>query len=150
MNVIFHFLLSYLAANAIFGNASSYLVYIIIFSVLMDFDHIPYIIRAKKDLVHKRFGSESRSRFHEIYGLMLVSLAISAFSVFIDINMVKVIALSLILHYIIDFLTGKTRPFYPLSEKEVFMGIYPQRHRIFSETVLTLISGVALWLVMTS
>jgi hypothetical protein len=126
------------------GNASNYIIYILIFSTIVDIDHIPYILKVKKNLVHKKFGSESRSRFHELYGLTLFSLGISIFS-FLDIILIKVITLSVVLHYATDFLLGKTRPFYPFSKKEVFLNICPERHRIRFEIALTVILGV-IWL----
>jgi hypothetical protein len=145
MNVLLHFLLNYLVINSVLGNASNYIIYILIFSIIVDIDHIPYILKVKKNLVHKKFGSESRSRFHELYGLTLFSLGISIFS-FLDIILIEVIALSVVLHYATDFLLGKTRPFYPFSKKEVFLHISLERYRIPFEITLTLILSVILWL----
>lgn len=146
MNVLLHFLLSYIVIDSVFGNAFDYIVYIFIFSTIIDLDHIPYILKVKKNFLRKKFGSESRSRFHEFYGLILFSLGIAILSLFFDIVLMKIITISIILHYAADFLLGKTRPFYPFSKKEVFLHICPEKYRIHFEVILTLILGVILWL----
>lgn len=150
MNILLHFLLNYFVIGATLGNAQNYIAYIAFFSVILDIDHIPYILKVKKNLVHKKFGSESRSRFHELYGITICSLAISASYLFLDLALTKVIALSLILHYAADFLLGKTRPFYPFSRKEVFLGICPEKFRVPVEITLTSILAVIFWLTMIS
>jgi len=145
MNPLAHFLLGLLVVDIVFGNAERFLFYILIFSVLIDLDHIIYISSVKGDLFRQKFGSGSRSRFHELYGLTLLSLGISILSVH-DLILMQVIGLSIILHYASDFLSGKTRPFYPFSEKEVFLHICPQKYRLHAEIVLTILLGVMVWL----
>lgn len=146
MNTLLHFFLSYIIADSVFGNAYQYAVYILLFSVILDLDHIPYLARTGKKILRKKFGSESRSRFHELYGLTLFSAAASAFPFFLDIALAKVIALSAIAHYAADFLVGKSRPFYPFSKKEVSLGMLPDKYRMHFEIFLTAILGAILWL----
>lgn len=122
MNIIFHFLLSYIVIDSVFGNALDYIIYILILSIIVDLDRILYIFKVKKKLLHERLGSESRSRFYQFYGrLISFSLGISVFSLFSDIILVKIIALSIILHYATDFLLGRTGFSCPFSRKEVLL-----------------------------
>src|SRR3990172_8707098 len=98
MNFLLHFLIAYLAIENLFGNASQYIIQIFVFSNILDMDHLPYLLRVKHGVFRRKFGSESRSRFHELYGVALISFAISAIS-FFDMALAKVIALSVILHH---------------------------------------------------
>jgi len=150
MNILLHFFLNYLVIDLVFGNAWTYAPIIFVFSLLMDLDHIPYTLRVGKSLAKKRFGSESRTRFHEMYGLALVSVILSISSLFLEPVLVQIISLSLILHFTADFFLGKTRPFYPISKKEVFLGFCEQKYRIPAETVLTIILGGLVWLSIAS
>lgn len=150
MNILFHFLFNYLIINALLGNAFDYIIPIFIFSIALDLDHIPYLLKHSRSIVKKKFGSESRTRFHELYGLTLFSILVAALFPFFELKLIKIVALSLVLHYAIDFLIGKTRPFFPFSKKEVFLHLSPEKkYKIPFEIVLTLIVGV-LWLAVIS
>ena len=149
MNLILHFLLNYLVVDAVFGNAEKYLFYIFIFSLIVDLDHVPFFFK-KKNKIFSKTGSKARSKFHELYGLTFFSIAISLFSIFVDKMIIKVIALSLILHLASDFFVGKTRPFYPYSKKEVFLNIIPVKYRVRFEIFATIILGAVLWLSIRS
>ena len=145
MNFLLHFLIAYLAIENLFGNASQYIIQIFVFSNILDMDHLPYLLRVKHGVFRRKFGSESRSRFHELYGVALISFAISAIS-FFDMALAKVIALSVILHHAGDFLVGRSRPFYPFSGKEVFMDMLPVKYRAHFEVMATFALGsVFLW-----
>ncbi|MFH1445559.1 MAG: metal-dependent hydrolase [Nanoarchaeota archaeon] len=148
MNVLLHFLLNYFVINLIFGNAFNYIFYILLFSIMLDLDHIPYTIRTRKKLISKKFGAESRSRFHELYGLALFSVVLSVLYLFVESMIIYVIGMSVILHYAFDFLLGKSRPFYPFSKKEVSLKILSEKQRAVFEIALTIILGVIFWLSM--
>ncbi len=148
MNVIFHFLFNYLFVDIVFDNAWSYLVIILIFSVLIDFTHLPYLLKVGKGVAKKRFGSESRTRFHEMYGLTLFSAIVCILYFVIDPIMIEIIAICIVLHFAIDFLTGKSIPFYPYSKKEVFLHIFPYgyREKVLFEISSTILLVVLFWL----
>ncbi|MBI2579080.1 MAG: metal-dependent hydrolase [Candidatus Aenigmarchaeota archaeon] len=146
MNTLLHFFLSYLVVEGALGNAYNYAVYILLFSVILDLDHIPYVIKTRRKVLRKKFGSESRSRFHELYGLTLFSAAASLLAFFSGATLAKVIALSAIVHYAADFLVGKSRPFYPFSKKEISLGMLPDKYRMHFEIASTLILGAVVWL----
>jgi len=145
MNVLLHFLFNYAVVDALFGNAIDYVFLIIIFSVIVDLDHIPYLLRVKRGVIGKKFGAESRTRFHEICGMFVASVLASIAYFLVNTTAVQVIFLSYILHLFLDFISGKTRPFYPFSDKKVFVGLVPAKYRVATEVILTIIFGVMLW-----
>ena len=149
MNVFFHFLFNYLFVDFITnGNAWLYLPVIFIFSVLIDLTHLPYMLKKKERVVHDRLGSESRTRFHEMYGLILFSFILCIAFFFFDLAFVSISALCLVLHFSLDFMSGRSMPFYPYWNKEVFLGMLPYgyRNKLMFEIVSTLILGVLFWL----
>jgi hypothetical protein len=138
--------------EVVFGNAWNYVMIIFIFSVMIDLTHLPYLLKTKGEIKTKRFGSGSRTRFHEIFGLALFSFLACLFYIFIDHAMVEVAAMCLVLHFSIDFITGKSMPFYPYSKREVFLNIFPYDYRgkILFEVLSTVIVGVFFWLNIVS
>lgn len=150
MNVALHFLLNYAILTYLFGDVRAYLSLILLFSVLLDLDHLPYMAKFGRKIIKRKFGPESRSRFHELYGLTIVSVFLSVLSIFADIFVIKIVAFSIILHYAFDFIFGKTRPFYPFSKEEVFTGICPEKLRVPAEIILTGTFAVIFWLTMIS
>lgn len=148
MNFLMHFLLNFLVARTVFGVDWEYASIIFVFSIVLDLDHIPYFFRRLDGLrtfVH--IDVSSRSRFQELYGLTALSVLSSIGYFFFNHTVLKVILLCIILHYMLDFLSGHTRPLYPYSKDEVFLSIFKSwKTRIFVETFLTFILGVILWL----
>jgi len=139
MNTILHFLLSFVFVDIIFGNAKNYILPILLFSVIVDLDHIPYLLKVKKDLIKKRFGAESRSIFHELVGLFVFSLIFCISFFFLPLNLIRIISFCLVIHISIDFLFGTTRPFYPFSNKKIFLGLFSKRFIYLMDLFLTLI-----------
>lgn len=111
-------------------------------SVITDLDHILHLRTAMKT---RRFKSETRTRWHELHGLLLamsISIAITVFSA----SLGRSLLIGFVSHYFLDLLTRPTRPFYPLSEKVVFLGLAPRNLKKLTayDTVLTVILGVIL------
>ncbi|MFH1237583.1 MAG: hypothetical protein V1648_04240 [Candidatus Aenigmatarchaeota archaeon] len=152
MNLAFHFLFNYIFLNALFGGAWQYLPVILVFSVIIDFDHLPYMLKTGRGVVKKRFGSACRTRFHEIYGLAIFSLVSCALYFFADARLVAFAMGCLVLHLSIDFITGKSVPFKPYSTKETFLDITPSGYwnKILFEITATAIMGVLFWLQIAS
>lgn len=148
MNPILHFLFNYIFIEIVFGNAWQNLAVILVFSLLIDVTHLPYLIKVKRGVIRKRFGSQGRTRFHEIYGLSVFSAVLSVSYFLYDPVVVKIAVLCLVLHFSLDFVSGKSMPFYPYSKREVFMKMAPYgyREKIIFEAVLTLFLGVIFWL----
>lgn len=149
MNTVFHFLFSYVFVDFITGgNAWNYILVIFVFSVAIDLTHIPYLLKKRGRIVNERFGSGSRTRFHEMYGLVLFSFLLCIIFFFTGPVLAGIAALCLLLHFSIDFISGKSMPFYPYSDREVFLGMMPYgyRNKIVFEIAATLIFGVLFWL----
>jgi hypothetical protein len=111
-------------------------------SAITDLDHILHLRTAMKT---RRFKSETRTRWHELHGLLLamsISIAIMLFSA----SLGRSLLIGFVSHYFLDILTRPTRPFYPLSEKVVFLGLAPRNLKKLTayDTVLTVIFGVIL------
>ncbi len=152
MNTLFHFLFNYVFVDVVFGNAWDYLAIIFVFSVLIDLTHLPYLIKVRGGVVEKRFGSGSRTRFHELYGLTLFSFFLCVVFFFLGPVITGISALCLLLHFSLDFISGKSVPLYPYSNKEIFLGMLPYgyRNKVFFEVVFTIILGVMFWLKIQS
>jgi hypothetical protein len=93
----------------------------------------------------RRFKSETRSRWHELSGL-LVAMSISITVMLFSASLGRSLLIGFVSHYFLDFLTRPTRPFYPLNEKVVFLGLAPRNLKKLTayDTVLTVILGVIL------
>ncbi len=103
MNTLFHFLFSYIIVELGYGNASQYLLPIILASAILDLDHIPYYFVQKKNILKNGLGERSRTFLQELPGLFLISLAVLILSFVIsDTMLLRVVYLSFILHYTVD------------------------------------------------
>lgn len=111
-------------------------------SVITDLDHILHLRTAMKT---RRFKSETRTRWHELPGLLL-AMSISIAIMFFSASLGRSLLIGFVSHYFLDLLTRPTRPFYPLSEKVVFLGLAPRNLKKLTayDTVLTVILGVIL------
>jgi hypothetical protein len=111
-------------------------------SIITDLDHIAHLRVALKT---RRFKSETRTRWHELYGL-LVAMSISLTIMIFSATVGRLLLLGFVSHYFLDILTRPTRPFYPLSEKIVFLGLAPRNLKKLTvyDTVITVIMGVIL------
>lgn len=142
MNFFAHLLVSYAIGAKLAG--WPYTLVAVIFGTIPDIDHLLHLRKAAST---GRFGCESRSFLHELPGLSLMTLAAIALSVWVPFG---IMFYPLLLHHIMDFLTRPTRPFYPVSDTIIHMGIYPQGrwNLIVADTILT--AGVVLlWLLVS-
>lgn len=148
MNPLVHFFANFLLARIVFGIGWEYAPIILIFSVILDLDHIHYFFSNFKGLkTFTRMDLSSRSRFQELYGLTIISAFASVAYFLLNHTLLKVIIICIVLHFMIDFLVGHTRPLYPYSKDEVFLSIFRTlKTRAFIEIFLTMVLGVILWL----
>jgi len=118
MNSFAHFFINFFLATLFFGDVKEYAIVILIASVIIDIDHIPYTIKNFNHM--KKYGMDEtiRTWLHEVPGVILIS-TITMISSFYVTNfiMLKLIYFSLMMHLIVDFLAGKSRPFYPFSSQ---------------------------------
>ena len=82
-----------------------------------------------------------------MYGITLFSVLLTIAYFIFDKTTVQVAGISLMLHYAADILLGKTRPFYPYSKKEIFLGVCPEKHRMKVEILSIIILGVITWFI---
>ncbi len=113
-------------------------------AIIIDLEHIAHLRTAMKT---RRFKSETRSRWHELTGLLLTmacSLTIMLFSAMIG----RALLIGFVSHYFLDLLTRPTRPLYPLSKKVVFLGLAPRNLKklTFYDTIITVTMGIILML----
>ena len=141
-----HIAVSYVVYILSFGQ-TKYLVPFLIASVIVDIDHIiPWLRKGKNE---KYSGALWRTRLHELYGLVILSMIIMALWFFNPL-LAKVLFLGILMHYSIDFLAGETRPFYPYSDTKVqifFKETFWKR--VVIETVLMAVAiAYVLWIVL--
>ncbi len=112
-----HILLSYAVYSAVAPEANAYLVPFLISSIVVDIDHVPaYLLNKPKHT--KICGALWRTRLHELYGATFFSFVIILVWLFNQ-TLAQILAVGIIMHYIIDFLTGETRPFFPYSNEKI-------------------------------
>jgi ABC-type multidrug transport system permease subunit len=111
-------------------------------AVITDLDHVLHLRTAMKT---HRFKSETRSRWHELPGLLL-AMTVSTIVMLFSASLGRALLIGFVSHYFLDLLTRPTRPFYPLSERIVFLGLAPRNLKKLTayDTVLTVIMGVIL------
>ena len=142
MNTIAHILLSFLIGRH-FTSDPTLLLVAVLLGNLPDLDHISHISNAART---GRFGPGSRSRFHELYGLSLISV------LFVPVALLRhellFLYYPLLSHYLADFLTRPTRPLYPVNSAEMHGSIYPRSFfwMSFADVLVTLVlfAGVLL------
>lgn len=111
-------------------------------AVITDLDHILHLRTAMKTY---RFKSETRSRWHELPGLLL-AMIISTIIMLFSAPLGRSLLIGFVSHYFLDLLTRPTRPFYPLSERVIFLGLAPKNLKKLTayDALLTVIFGAIL------
>ena len=147
MNIVFHALLGLLLAELIGVDSMAGILIGVLLSVIPDFDHIPHL---KKAFRTRRFGVESRSPFHELVGLLLVSLAALAVGI-VDPDLSLLGFCCGLSHFVVDFLTRPSRPLYPFSARKVDLNIYPRdlKRMFMLDAILTAALGLVYVIVKT-
>ncbi|MDD5040389.1 MAG: metal-dependent hydrolase [Patescibacteria group bacterium] len=112
-----HVAVNYAVWLGVYGNTTEYLLPFIIATVILDLDHaIPFINRRRH---HNQLNASGwRTRFHELYGVVLLSAIVCVVWVF-NKKLAPVLALGLLLHYSADILVGESRPLYPYADTKI-------------------------------
>jgi len=142
MNLIAHILASYLTVRCFTEDPNLILLGVLI-GLLPDIDHVGHTIRAIRT---GRYGTESRSRFHELYGLGVFSTGIMILS-YVYGNF-AIMFFPLLVHYLLDFLTRPTRPFYPYNKTIMHFSLYPKtlKNMIIADILFT--GGLFIWIIL--
>ena len=146
MNPLAHIFLAHLLLIYICREGITELSLIIsgLSAIVVDLDHLPMLRRALRT---HRFTPESRSRWHELYGLvvgMIVCLPLLAIWPWLG----KPALIGLVSHYFLDMVSRPTRPFYPFSDQVVHLKLAPIGLRnltIYDIIITSLMGGVWLW-----
>jgi membrane-bound metal-dependent hydrolase YbcI (DUF457 family) len=139
-----HLIVSYAAYAAAYGRADGYFWPFIVAATIVDLDHL-WVIYDNRRHPGRIEGSGWRTRLHEIYGLIAFGL-IAFILWFFDTRLAEVVIFGYTIHYILDFITGETRPFYPVSREKVQIFIKKQKYRLLLEAVMTVVfGGILLW-----
>jgi membrane-bound metal-dependent hydrolase YbcI (DUF457 family) len=150
MNGLFHFFLGYAVVQLSLGNAREFIILILIASVIIDLDHIPYVLRTRKGILESGFGEKSRSFMHELPGMLIISALCLGVYFTLGAEIAQVAGLSFLLHYAADFAVGRTRPFWPFSDRVLVspLGITDKKTRLVVEVISTIIGGAVFWLLL--
>ena len=142
MNLIAHILASYLTVRCFTDDPNLILLGVLV-GILPDIDHVGHTLRAIKT---GRYGTESRSRFHELYGIAVFSTGIMILSY--AYGNFAVLFFPLLVHYLLDFLTRPTRPFYPYNKTIMHFSLYPKtlKNMILADILFT--GGLLLWIIL--
>ncbi|MBN2367639.1 metal-dependent hydrolase [Candidatus Woesearchaeota archaeon] len=141
MNSLIHFFVNYILLTLLFGDVSAYMPVIFIASIILDFDHAPYLLRERKKIGKKGLAVECRSFMHEISGLgLLTIIALPLFFLIQPNKVILLVYLSLAFHILLDFILGDSRPLYPFSKKKFSspLAVNKSKHRVPIEIAVTL------------
>lgn len=111
-------------------------------ALIIDLEHIYHLRTAMKT---RRFKPETRTRWHELTGLLL-TMSISLITMLFYAAIGRLLLIGFTSHFFLDLLTRPTRPLYPLSEKVVFLGLAPRdlKKLTIYDTIITVTMGAIL------
>jgi len=145
VNQLAHILLTYSALSLIIPQTQQYLLPIAIFSIILDFDHIPGYIKMltmskkqKSKLKLEQYVSWFRTPIQEPIGVLTIELLLLLLYLSGIRNIIMgIAALSIAIHWLIDFLAVHTRPFAPIDNRIICLFFKTKKQRIVSEAVIT-------------
>ena len=148
MNTFAHIFLNYFVISLIIPNAREYLIPIIVFSTLLDLDHVQGFFkemfmskRKRKKLTLREHTLLVRSDVQEPIGIIIIELILGLLYVFgIRETLLAVAALSIFLHWLLDFLTVTTAPSTPVDDgKVVKLYFEKKRNKVALRVFITLV-----------
>lgn len=147
MNQLAHIFLTYFVLSFIIPETQKYLIPIALFSIILDIDHIPGYFKAlfaPKKVIRmkiKELVNLFRTSLQEPITVITIELIFLILYIYGIRNIILLIAaLSILIHWIIDFLTVHTRPFAPINNKIVSLFFHTKKQRIIGEIIITIIS----------
>ena len=157
MNTIAHIFFGYFACILVFGKtiANANMLPIILFSILIDIDHIPGFIKylriskeKRKFLPENLLAQWFRSGLQEPVGILFIIITLGLLwllgvrSIVIPIGIVCVIT-----HWLIDLITVHTKPLAPFSKAVFAWKFKTKKQRFISEVWITIISLIVFLLI---
>jgi hypothetical protein len=148
MNQLAHICLTYFALSFIIPDTQKYLIPIAIFAIILDFDHMPGYVKmlfaskkTKSKMKLHDYINLFRTIIQEPIGIITIELIFLALYLYgVESIYLKIASLSIIIHWLIDFLTVHTRPLDPINKKVVCLFFNSKKQRVVSEIIITIIS----------
>ena len=150
MNQVFHIFITYLVLALFIPEVKKYIWIIVLFSIIIDIDHVPGYLRVAKlpkaqrgKLTTQQIIDMFRTNLQEPVTFIIIGIILLAlYLVGIWHAVLFILGMTLLLHWIVDFLTVHTRPLSPFSKKVVNFFFDTKFQRLVSEIVLTIIITV--------
>jgi hypothetical protein len=145
MNQLAHIFITYSLLSFIIPHTQQYLIPIAIFSIILDFDHIPGYLRImfmSKEERSKR-GVEQyvdwfRTSLQEPIGVVAIEVCFLMLFLFgVKDIIMGIAAVAIGLHWLIDLLMVHTRPFVPIDNRIISVVFRTKKQRIYSEAIVT-------------
>jgi len=135
MNQFAHIFINYLILSLFIPNTQNYILAIVLFSIILDIDHLPYYIhkfiisKFKKQKISLEDDIDKvRSSIQEPVGVLGFLLLLGALYLFgIQSLIMLIAAVCIFLHWFVDLLTVQTRPFAPFDKRIVYF--FPRTFR---------------------
>ena len=144
MNQLAHICLTYIVLSFIIPDTQKYLLPIALFAIILDFDHIPGYIKMffkKGKMELKDYINLFRTTIQEPIGIITIELILLILYLYgINNIYLLIVALSIAIHWLIDFLTVHTRPFDPIDKRIISIFFHSKKQRLVSELLITGIS----------
>lgn len=154
MNSLAHIFFNFFILH-FFVDVTQFIWPIIIFSIILDIDHIPGLIKYlffmkkhdKTDTKLHHFTDLFRTAVQEPIGIFIIVAILSTLSWFgVDSILLSISAACLILHWLLDFLTVHTKPFNPVSQKAHSLFIHTFKQKKWAEISLTIFFALLNWI----
>jgi LexA-binding, inner membrane-associated putative hydrolase len=119
----------------------------ILFSGIVDLDHLYFIVRDFKHYQKHGFSGQlhhARSIYHELLGVMIWSV-VTLFIYFFDKTLASLFFISIMVHLSQDFLTGTSMPFSPFDNKEMKLFKFTFKNKVIINIIIVVLS-IILWL----
>lgn len=144
-----HFFTAYIVSDMLVPNARDYVWQILIFSSLVDLDHLLGVFRLfmmksadRKNVTMENIVDWCRTSIHEPIGMLVLFVLLGTLWLSgIRTPLIPLAAIGIVVHYIVDFLTVYTRPFDPVDRTMVVIFCDTIKRRFWVELVWTIIAG---------
>jgi len=140
-----------LTAAQVSPNEAGYVIAALISASILDIDHLGYMVRDWQMYRREGFAGNlhnARSRFHEMFGLLVTGLAAAGVA-FFDTQLACVMLIAFTVHLLEDWFLGKTMPFVPVDRTIVQYFLLNQRQKVIIDILILVLSGAA-WILYLS
>ena len=150
-----HFFTAYIISDLLVPDARAYLVQILIFSSIVDLDHILGILRyarlskeERKTISIEQLVDWCRTVVQEPIGiLVLLAVLLTFYLSGIRTPLIPLAAIGFVSHLIIDFLSVHTRPLDPIDRRIVILWLDTIKKRFIVESIYTIVTGTLFLLI---